>query len=204
MSNLTIASLIANPSLASTNFEFYDWFAVDSSLSRRFNAILPKVKFLVKEGLVDGVANYLWCKNNAAFGGGTYDDVRFSTIEADVKDSKYLGGFCFQTWGCIEGGNAFIFFIDETITEGEKMVKLDFDNWSEMKKALKEDEELRTKIRSIFNAAYVEPVVEVKEEVKEVAVVKEKVVKAKSTKAKTKTAKAKVEEVVETEAEAIA
>ena len=168
MKNLTISALIANPSLASTNFEFYDWFAVDSSLGRRFKAILPKVKFLVKEGLVDGEANYLWCKNNAVFGGGTYDDVRFSTIEANVNDSEYLGGFCFQTWGCVEGGNAFVFFIDNSITEGDRMVKIDFDNWGEMKAALKSDNLLRDKIRSIFNRNYVEPEVEVVAETVEV------------------------------------
>lgn len=170
MKNLSIASLIANPSLASVNFEFYDWFAVESSLERRFKAILPKVKFLVKEGLVDGVDNYLWCKNNAVDFGGTYDDVRISTIESDPKDSKYLGGFCFQTWGCVEGGNAFLFFLDDTITKGEKMVKLDFDNWAEMKAALKSDETLRAKIRSIFNPNFVETVDEVVEEVEAIEV----------------------------------
>ena len=170
MKNLSIASLIANPSLASVNFEFYDWFAVESSLERRFKAILPKVKFLVKEGLVDGIDNYLWCKNNAVDFGGTYDDVRISTIEADVNDSKYLGGFCFQTWGCVEGGNAFLFFLDDTITKGERMVKLDYANWAEMKNALKTDETLRAKIRSIFNPNYVEPSVEIAEEIVEVEV----------------------------------
>lgn len=153
MKQLSISSLVANPSLASTNFEFYDWNAVDSSLERRFNAILPKVKFLVKEGLIDGDANYLWNMNVALFEGGTYDEAHISNRSA-LNTGKYLGCFCFQTWGFIEGGQAFFTIIDKSKSnEAEQEVKYEYENWKEMKNSLKNDEEIRAIVRQHFNPA---------------------------------------------------
>lgn len=153
MKQLSISSLVANPSLASTNFEFYDWNAVDSSLERRFNAILPKVKFLVKEGLIDGDANYLWNMNVALFEGGTYDEAHISNRSA-LNTGKYLGCFCFQTWGFIEGGTAFFTIIDKSKSnEAEQEVKFEYENWKEMKNSLKNDEEIREIVRQHFNPA---------------------------------------------------
>ena len=175
MKNLSISSLVANPSLAcQTNFEFYDWFAVNSSLERRFKAILPKVKFLVKEGLIDGDANYLWCKNNAVLFGGTYDDVRISTIATDESESQFLGGFCFQTWDMIEGGNAFFWTIDYAKKGEDGITKYQYLNWADMKAALKSDEALRDAVRATFNKASLEvEEVEVIDEVEAIEVADE-------------------------------
>jgi hypothetical protein len=59
-------------------FYFYDWFCKDSSLERKCNQLLPKVKKFVKAGKIDQQANYFWFKNNCPMNGKLYDDFRIS------------------------------------------------------------------------------------------------------------------------------
>jgi len=87
----TIREFLENPVLNSDKFYgFYDWFCSTKALEKRMLALVPKVKFLVKEGILDQDNTYIWLKNNCPFTGSLYDDIRISTI----KDDEFLGGFC--------------------------------------------------------------------------------------------------------------
>jgi hypothetical protein len=180
----SIASVLNDVTLVNQEtFEFVHWVAAASSLKRRMDMQIPKLKFLEKENLIDSENMYMFFRNNKAPQGGTYDDTRLTTIAENPNDEEYKGGICFQTWGSIEGGTAYFFTYDDTKAVDEKVTKYTFDDWKEMKKQLKDDEELRTMFRSHFNPNYIEP------EIEEVV---EKPVKATKT-AKPKKEKVKVE-----------
>lgn len=201
---ISINALLADVTVlnAKSNFGFHDWASHEKTLDRRMSVLIPKLKFLIDAQIIDGDANYVFFKNCQAHSGkaGSYDDVRIMTLPANDKDSSvYLGGFCFQTWGFVEGGNAHVFMIDDTAKNDDDVVKcIDFDDWKAMKNALKNDAELIATLRQQFNPNYVEPVVEVKEKIvtekpvkattKKVAAKKSTTTK-KSTKSKTPVAK---------------
>jgi hypothetical protein len=111
-------------------FGFYDFFCTEKSLKNRTKGFIPKLKFLVKMGVLDGDKTYAWFKNNCPMCYPLYDDMRFSRI----KDDEFLGGIipkyskdntCEVWW--FENKNAYV-------------CKQSFKNWSEFKKALKENQ----------------------------------------------------------------
>ena len=143
---ISLHDLIANPSLYNEDnfYGFYDWFANQSTLKRRMQLMMPKIKFLVKEGLVNGDTNYVWFKNNCPSTGGTYDDARISTLG---EDNDFLGGFCFDNYGSSsEGGAQFWTLHDDCEPD-----MYYYDGWTYMKAALKHDEDLRSLVRETFN-----------------------------------------------------
>lgn len=184
----SINALLSNTAIlnAESNFGFNDWNSAEKTLERRMSVLIPKLKFLVDAGIIDGDNNYAFFKNCNAHSGskGTYDDVRIMTLpENENETSVYLGGFCFQTWGFVEGGNAHFFTIHDDATNDDDAVKcVDFIDWADMKKSLKNDAELLTLVRAHFNKNYVEPVIEVKEKI--VKAEKPKIEKATKVKAK--------------------
>ena len=174
----SINALIADTTLANDMFEFTDVHAARSSLNRRMDMQIPKIKFLVKENLIDGDNCYITFTNIAPATGGTYDDTVIHTMPKRGAPSKQLGRFSFQTWGHIIGGTSYFITCNEDGTE----TKYDFQDWKELKNLLKTDEDLRALVRTHFNPNYVAPVIE--EAIVEVA--PEKPVKApRATKAKT-------------------
>lgn len=79
----TLSELLKNPEIAKDDYwTFYDWFCDKNTLESRFRKALPKVKFLVNEGLVDPDKCYMTIKNcDSMF--GTYDAIRIHHIDAD-------------------------------------------------------------------------------------------------------------------------
>ena len=122
-------------------FNFYDWFCSDNSLEKRAKSLVSKLKFLVKEGLVNPDTNRVWFKNNCPCNGSLYDDLRITRI----SDDKFLGGFCPSSGhNSIKGQMSFWILVPEYRT-------YEFENWSSFKNQVKNDEKLRTTISSVFN-----------------------------------------------------
>lgn len=136
----TINTFLANPYSASDDYSnFYDWFCTEKGLNKRMLAMVPKLKFLVEQGIVNGETNYVWFKNNALSSGSTYDDMRISSL----SDNQFLGGFCPKN---ADGKCDFWFFDDKN-----SLVVQEFDDWSTFKKAVKTDKTLREKLIKHFN-----------------------------------------------------
>jgi len=125
----------------SKSYGFYDWFCREDSLEAKAKAFIPKLRFLVKEELIDGDKNYVNFKNNCPVDGSLYDDMRISNIKTD----KFLGGFCPKTGHTRVPNKADLWFFTEDIA-----IFREFANWSELKKALKTDESLRAEVRKAF------------------------------------------------------
>lgn len=176
----SINALINDTTLANEMFEFTDVHAARSSLNRRMDMQIPKIRFLVKENLIDGDKCYLTFTNIAPETGGTYDDTVIHTLPTRGNPSKQLGRWSFQTWGHVVGGTSYFITVNEDGTE----TKHDYQDWKALKNELKTNEELRALVRATFNPNYVEPVVEeVVAEEKPEKVVKVKATKATTTKA---------------------
>lgn len=62
-------------------FYFYDWFCRDTSLERKANALMRKVKKFVKAAKVDLDKTYVFFKNNCPMYGSLYDDFRICDRE---------------------------------------------------------------------------------------------------------------------------
>lgn len=139
MEEISINEFLENPVENSDKFfNFYDWFCKDSTLEKRMLSLVPKLKFLVKEGIIDGESNYVWFKNNCPCDGSVYDDIRISTLD---KENTFLGGFCPKT-----GHNN----IEEKCSvwwfkEGELVTK-NFKNWNTFKKEVKTNPEFKAEL----------------------------------------------------------
>lgn len=122
---------------------YYDWFCPKAGLERRARSYIAKLKFLVKEELLDGDSNYVWFKNNAPFYGPTYDDMRISSLS---EENEFLGGL---SAAGPRGAEIWWFEINE---EGKReVVSHKANGWSALKNELKENEELRAKIKARWN-----------------------------------------------------
>jgi len=140
---VSINELINNPELIdedSCNF-FYDWFCKDSSLSRRAHAFIPKLKFLIKEEIIDGDKNCVWFKNNYPMKGTLYDDMRISNIETD----EYLGGFCPRTGHKNVDNKCSVWILRPNY------YSYDFKDWTEFKKLVKNDEVFKKELQKVFS-----------------------------------------------------
>ena len=113
-------------------WSFYDWFCNDRSLERRAKALLPKLKFLIKEGIVDGDKAYVWFKNSCPMCGELYDDLRISTLG---EDNRFLGGICPRTGHYNSKMKCMVWWF-----EGRDMRSKEFPTWSDAKKAIKNNE----------------------------------------------------------------
>ena len=147
---ITISKLLANPKLlkeCSPSFLFYDWFCSDASLERRAKVFIPKLKFLVSEGLLDGDKHYVWFKNNCPLNGILYDDMRISTIPTGDKPyGDYVGGFCPRLGYANTTDKCQIWFIKED----NKVDTREYLNWTTFKKEVKTNEELRIKLKQTY------------------------------------------------------
>ena len=132
---ISINELIKNPELIEQDRckFFYDWFCKESSLERRAKSFLPKLKFLIKEELIDGDKLYVWFKNNCPMAGTLYDDMRFSTI--DEKDNDFIGGVCPKSGHEVELKCEAWYFEGKT----RELASIEYINWVDFKKAVKEN-----------------------------------------------------------------
>lgn len=132
--NISISEFLKDPENNSDNYYgFYDWFCSDNSLKRRMLALVPKLKFLVKEGIVNPDNTYVWFKNNCPCDGTLYDDMRFSTL----NDSTFLGGICPKSGHYSVEDEASIWFIQP------RFEQFNFSNWSSLKKEIQTNPEFR-------------------------------------------------------------
>jgi len=120
---------------------FYDWFCSEKSLDRRALAFIPKLKFLVNEGIIDGNKNYVWFKNNCPVYGSLYDDMRISNIETD----EFLGGFCPKT------GHNDVENKCNVWTLIPKYENIEFENWNAFKKEVKTNLKYKKFLTSVFS-----------------------------------------------------
>ena len=124
----SINEILENPEKLDKFSGFYDWFCKESALENRANKLLIKLKFLVKEGLVNGDSNYVWFKNNCPMVGDLYDDLRISNIETN----DFLGGLCPRD----SQGNATLWLLN---TNNNDITEFKEHKWNVLKKTLKKD-----------------------------------------------------------------
>lgn len=122
---------------------FYDWFCKDSSLKRRALKMLPKLQFLVDEGLLNGDDKYVWFKNSCPLNGDLYDEMGISSIGGD---EDYLGGLCPACGHTSSAKEASIWMLND----GE-MHTVTADRWVTLKKELKTSEVLREMVKKAFS-----------------------------------------------------
>ena len=140
---VSINKFLENPELNSDDFSnFYDWFCSDKALKGRMLALVPKLRFLVKEGIIDGDTHYVYFKNNCPVMGTLYDDIRISNLNGD-----FLGGFCPKSGHDVEN-KCNVWTVDSI----NKFTNREFKNWSEFKKEVKANETLRNELTSHFTA----------------------------------------------------
>ena len=139
----SINEVIANPDLLTKDncFGFYDWFCQDKSLKNKSKSLLTKVKFLVKQGLIDGDTHYVWFKNNCPCVGSLYDDFRISRIE----DDEYICGCMPSSGHDIEKGICNFWTL---LPEFDDSLK--FDSWKSFKNKIKSDGDLRIKLKELI------------------------------------------------------
>lgn len=192
MNTFTINAIIAD--LTITAEADYNFVEVNSkaSFERRALMIVPKLKSLVKNDLINGDLTVTFHNVNASSQKGTYDECQILD-----NDGNFVGGINFQTWGLEETGSAYFWVNDK---ENDERNVTYFDKWSIMKKELKDPEVAQT-FRDIFHKDYVAPVIE--EETKEVEAISDTIdedgIPAKRTHNRKKIAtksKKKVEEIV--------
>ena len=141
----SINKFLGDPSLNSDScFNFFDWFCDESSLEKRMLALVPKLRFLVKEGIVNSNTNYVWFKNNYLLYGGLCDDIRISSLN---DDGTYLGGFNPRSGNNYTVKKCQVWLLDE-----DAMETIEFDNWASFKKEVKSNPVLKARLVKCFNS----------------------------------------------------
>jgi hypothetical protein len=142
MNRISVREMLENPLLMNSEYYgFYDWFCKESSLSSRFLKLLPKVQFLVNEGIIDQDNCYVWFKNNCPCNGSLYDDIRISRIDTE----EFLGGICPSSGHNSLKNKTFVWVLVPEFR------KYEFINWSSFKKDLKTNKGLKDLLVSVFN-----------------------------------------------------
>ena len=127
-------------------YGFYDWFCTDLSLKKRAKSFVPKLKFLVKEGLLDGDKLYVWFKNNCPMAGSLYDDMRFSTINGE----DFKGGIAPRTGYTNKKNKCSIWGFAKTNDKYPPLIQDEFIDWSTFKKEIKTNKALKEKYKNLW------------------------------------------------------
>ena len=131
---ITLREFLENPVENSDSCSnFYDWFCSDKTLENRMLAMVPKLKFLVKEGILNPDKVTVWFKNNCPCDGSLYDDFRINAIN---EDETFLGGFCPKTGHDVENKCS-------VWTLEPEFKQIEFLNWLEFKKEVKNNKEFK-------------------------------------------------------------
>ena len=80
MENLSITTILEQPQPDVYGL-WYDWFCKDSSLIRKGEALLKKLRLIAKSDKFDNDKCYVFFKNNCPFSGSLYDDFRICDLE---------------------------------------------------------------------------------------------------------------------------
>jgi len=124
---------------------FYDWFCDTEALENRARKLLPKLKFLIAKGILNGDTHYVWFKNNCTFGGKLYDDARISTL----ADNRFIGGICAVSGHANTEMKACIWVLGNQ--SREELEEYENYSWSVLKNQINTDEELAAKLTKVFN-----------------------------------------------------
>jgi len=144
MSRVSINAFIANPEIQKDNcWGFYDWFCKDSQLEKIAKGFIPKLKFLVEQGILNGDNTYVWFKNNCPCQGALYTDMRFSLMD---EDNTYLGGIAPSLGYDNCKGKCELWGIRENLPP----LKDQFESWRMLQKKISEDAEFRTLLKIHF------------------------------------------------------
>ena len=142
MKKFSINEFLENPELNSDEFfGFYDWFCSDESLLNRMKTFIPKLKFLISEGILDGNKLYVWFKNNCPVNGSLYDDMRISALD---EDETFIGGFCPKSGHTNIKSKASVWILLPEFKEFE------FKNWNELKMKIKNNVEFKEMLTRHF------------------------------------------------------
>ena len=146
MERIAISEVIKNPTLLNKEnyFGFYDWYCKESSLADNYKHLLPKLKFLVKIGLIDADNSYVWFKNNSPINGHTYNDINIASLK---KDNAFFGGICPKNGHTVYNDKCTVWYFDEKGILTEE----DFASWSEFKKEIVANTELFNTIKNAWS-----------------------------------------------------
>ena len=81
MKNDTISTILSNIDNYDVMSLWYDWFCKDSSLKRKGEALLKKLKVIASSNKFDNDKCYVFFKNNCPLVGNLYDDFRICDKE---------------------------------------------------------------------------------------------------------------------------
>jgi hypothetical protein len=81
MKNDTISTILTNIDNYDVMSLWYDWFCKDSSLKRKGEALLKKLKLIASSNKFDNDKCYVFFKNNCPCVGNLYDDFRICDKE---------------------------------------------------------------------------------------------------------------------------
>ena len=81
MKNDTISTILANINNYDVMSLWYDWFCKESSLKRKGEALLKKLKVIASSNKFDNDKCYVFFKNNCPCIGNLYDDFRICDKE---------------------------------------------------------------------------------------------------------------------------
>ena len=81
MKNDTISTILANIDNYDVMDLWYDWFCRDTSLKRKGEALLKKLKVIASSNKFDNDKCYVFFKNNCPCYGNLYDDFRICDKE---------------------------------------------------------------------------------------------------------------------------
>ncbi len=116
MRNLSIEELLKQDKVDIMDL-WYDWFCKDSSLQRKGEALLKKLKAIANSNKFDNSKCYVFFKNNCPCVGSLYDDFRICDIETgDVlfcvtpKSGHECHNGLGDVWGYDENGNWKVLF----------------------------------------------------------------------------------------------
>jgi len=136
------------------HYNFYDWFGSDDYdvLKNKMLKMVPKLKFLVKSGIIDGDTHYVWFKENQTitgkYGQGTLNvDMRFSELESNTFKgglNPNVGKFNehnIEIW-YFEGGND-----DSMMTDLQTQ---QFYTWKEFRDTIKNEPEYKEELTKAF------------------------------------------------------
>ena len=136
----TIKTFLENPVKNSDScFNFIDWFCKDSTLEKRMLSFVPKVKFLVNEGLINPETTRIAFRNALPVYGSIYDEMYFYNLNGYT-----VGGICPRT-----GHRGVDLKCDVWYYNGDyndKRIEYAFKTWAEFKIAVKNNLALKDEL----------------------------------------------------------
>lgn len=143
---VSINALLADPKgiINDKNHLFTVWTCSESALPKRALALIPKIKYLVSSGLVDGDSTYLSLANIVHGSSASYDVIHLFNIETGL----FLGGICHSALIPLRYKESEIWIVDDN----QKTVSSHtFLSWRTLKYELNNDEALKSIYEKHFN-----------------------------------------------------